>query len=300
MSEAIQGLTIAIRFPDGRAEKLVIDTDRVLVGSGAHCEVRLPPEVAAVEHVELSLKGAGAGVHAQARAMHPLPTINGTGFTQTPVSPDAVIGIGQVQIWASQTLIADDTNVIRKKAQTTSPMTYVLALIALPLAAYILLLDDAQERSAAAPTEVPALWGAGANEASCPQNAPDQALALAQEKRLVAEGKRERRPFHVQDGVAAVPLFETAAACFRTAGQAMAASDMTSAAATLRTKVNEDYRAHQVRLEHALTVSDLPTAQKEVATLRAFTEGKAGPYVVWLSNLERRLQLKLGRNEGKS
>jgi hypothetical protein len=116
----------------------------------------------------------------------------------------------------------------------------------------------------------------------------------------MAEAKRERRPFHVQDGVAAVPLFETASACFRAAGQAAAAGDLASAASTLRTKVNEDYRAHQVRLEHALTVNDLATAQKEVQVLRAFTEGKVGPYVVWLSNLDRKLQLIRGRKQGAS
>lgn len=296
MSEVIQGLTIAIRFPDGRGEQLVIDSDCVLVGSGAHCEVRLAPEWSAVEHVELSL--VGTGVHAKARAMKPLPTLDGMPFTQAQVSAEAVIGIGPVQLRASQTMIADDVQAIRKKAPSTSPRTYALALLAIALMGYILLLDESQDRATAAPADVPSLFTAAAQ--ACPQSAPDQALALAYEKKLMAEGKRERRPFHVQDGVAAVPLFDIAGECFRAAGQAGPAADMTNAAIALRAKVNEDYRAHQVRLEHALTVNDLVTAQKEVSTLRAFTEGRAGAYVVWLSNLDRRLQLKLGRKEGSS
>jgi len=128
----------------------------------------------------------------------------------------------------------------------------------------------------------------------------DQALALALEKKVVAEGKRERRPFHVQDGVAAVPLFETVSACFRVANDATSAQNASSAAAQLRAKIDEDYRAHQVRLEHALNVNDLATAQKEVSVLRAFTEGKSGPYVQWLSNLDRKLQQKVGRKEKTS
>src|SRR4051812_37928605 len=100
MSEPIQGIKVVLRFPDGRVSELVIDADRVIVGSGGHCEVRLPHEMAAVEHVSLTIHGTG--VHAQARVMKPLPTINGSGFTQTPVAPDAVIGVGPVTIWASQ------------------------------------------------------------------------------------------------------------------------------------------------------------------------------------------------------
>jgi hypothetical protein len=178
-AEAVTGFRIVIRFPDGRTEQLVVDSDRVLIGSGAHCEIRLPAEFAAVEHVQLAF--VGGGIHAQARAMQPLPTIDGTGFTQTPVLPDAILGVGPVQIWASQTVIADNPNVIRKKTQPTSPLTYVLAVLAIPLAGYVLLYDEPQDRPTEAPAEVPALWGAPVT--TCPQNAADQALALGQEKR---------------------------------------------------------------------------------------------------------------------
>jgi hypothetical protein len=99
----------------------------------------------------------------------------------------------------------------------------------------------------------------------------------------------------VQDGVAAVPLFETAAACYRAGGETKSAEDAASAGKELRDDVGEDYRTHQVRLEHALAVNDWPTVQKEVRVMLAFTEGKQGDYVTWLSNLDRKLQLKYGR-----
>jgi hypothetical protein len=282
------GLRVAVRYPDGRSETLMVDSDRVLVGSGAHCEIRLPPEYAQGEHIELAL--SGESVHATARALEPLPTINGSGFLQTPVAPDAVLGVGQAQLWVTPAVIEENPNVIRKKAQPTSPLAYLGALLMIPLAGYILFYDEAPDTQPAAPTEVPALWSAPITQ--CPV-APTEALAFALEKKVVAEGKRERRPFHVQDGVAAVPLFETAGACLRVANDPRA-QDATDAAKQLRAKIEEDYRAHQVRLEHALSVSDFATAQKEVAVLRALTEGRSGPYVVWLSNLDRRLQLKLG------
>ena len=295
--EALQGLQIVVRYPDGRTEQLVVDANSVLVGSGAHCEVRLPAEHAAIEHLVLAL--VGGGVHARARSFSPHPTLNGVGFVQTPVLPDAVIAVGGVQLWASVVdLIDHQQQVIRKKAQKTSPLTYVAVAIMLPVAAYLLLAEPPSDSGQTVEGTPPALWGDPVG--TCPQQAHDAALAIGLEKFGVASGKRERRPFHVEDGVGAVPLFETASACFRLAAQPAAADDAAKAARDLRVKINEDYRAHQVRLEHALTVEDWATAQREVSVLRAFTQGKQGQYVVWLSNLDRRLQIKLGRKEGSS
>ena len=112
---------------------------------------------------------------------------------------------------------------------------------------------------------------------------------------MLALGRRERRPFHVQDGVKAVPLFETAAACFKAAGEDKAASDTANAAEELRKDVGDDYRTHRMRLEHALSVSDWHTVQVEARVLLAFLDGQQNDYVTWLSNLDRKLQLKYGR-----
>jgi len=294
MATSVQGLRFHLRHPDGRAEVLTVDSERVLIGSGAHCEIRLPGEHAAVEHVEVTMTPGGA--YAQARALDRLPTINGVEFMQTPVLDSAVLGIGAVQIQISVVEIEDNPNVIKKKTEKTSPMTYVLALVAIPLSLYVIFADEGSGTvSKKMPQEKPALWAEPVK--TCPVQAPDQAGALASEKWVVAEGKAERRPFRVQDGVLAVPLYETAAACFRTAGDEERTKGATEAASNLRAKVGEDYRAHQVRLEHALSVNDLPMAHKEVKILLAFTEGQSGPYVEWLSQVDRQLQLKLGEKK---
>jgi hypothetical protein len=293
MATSVQGLRFHLRHPDGRAEVLTVDSDRVLIGSGAHCEIRLPGEQAAVEHVEVTMTAGGA--YAQARALDRLPTINGVEFMQTPVLDSAVLGIGAVQIQVSVVQIEDNPNVIKKKTEKTSPLTYVLALVAAPLALYVIFADEGSSSTKKMPAEKPELWTEAVK--TCPVQAQDQAGALASEKWVLAEGKAERRPFRVQDGVQAVPLYETAAACFRTAGDEERAKSAGDSATTLREKVNEDYRAHQVRLEHALSVNDLPMAHREVKILIAFTEGQPGPYVEWLSNVDRQLQLKLGEKK---
>ncbi len=292
----IQVLQIRLRLPGERTEELVVDADTVTIGSGAHCEIRLPSEHAAVEHVLLSI--AGGAVYAEARSFDPHPTIDGVGFVRTPVLPESVLGVGPVEIRAAAVGLADPARAARKGGRTVSPLTYALVAVGLPIGIYMVLAGSAGDSPPRPPAEAAALWGAPST--SCPQVGRDAALAVANEKLSVAEAKRERRPFHVEDGVAAVPLFDAAAACFASAGQTEASADAARGAEDLRTKMNQDYRVHQVRLEHAMTVQDWATAQREVKVLRAFTDGQQAPYVVWLSNLDRRITVMLARKEGAS
>ncbi len=293
MATGVQGLRFSVRLPDGRNEVLTVDSDKVLVGSGAHCEIRLPAEHAAVEHLEITMS-VGA-VYATTRAADRLPLLNGVEFMQSPVLPGSVITIGGCQLEVAVVEISDNPQVIKKKTEKTSPVTYLLAILAIPLAAYLILDDDEDKGQSKMPKEAPALWAKA--KPACPVGEVDEATAVASDKWVSAEGKAERRPFRVQDGVNAVPLYETAAACFDVAGKAEESKLAQENADHLRRKVNEDYRAHQVRLEHALGVKDLVTAHKEVKVLRAFTEGLSGDYVVWLANIERQIQLKLGEKK---
>jgi hypothetical protein len=278
------GFKIVVRKPTGGEESLFAQCDKVVVGSGAHCEVRLPIEAAAVEHVELTI--SSGRVYARARAFEPPTTIGGSPFVQGFVDPGVEIGIGALRILASVAEgggPATTAGTAKKKSGTMR-----LAIMgAFGLLLLLLLQQQTESAPSATASSAPAppLWGPP--PAACPQNAPPQALALAEEKMRIAEGKRERRPFHVQDGVAAVPLFELASVCFATAGDEAMASTARQAAADLRARVNEDYHAHQVRLEHALNVKDAPTVLHEATALRALTEGLAGPYVSWLAVVER-------------
>ena len=283
-------LKFRIRYQDGRTEELAVEGDRVLIGSGAHCEIRLPVDQAALEHVSIQT-GAG-GLTADALTFQPTPTINGVPFSKTQLLPDAILGIGQCQIRAVIAQQTDGAAVIQTKKQKTSPATLLLAAVAIPISLYVLMSDDTTTATGPAPKDVPELWGDAVK--TCPQ-AGAQALVIAQEKRGLGDTKRERRPFFVQDGVAAVPLYETAAACFAAGGDAAASKDASDAASTLRKQVAEDYRTHRVRLEHAMSVSDWGTAHREASVLLAFTEGKQCDYVTWLANLERQLQLKYGK-----
>jgi hypothetical protein len=149
-------LRFQIRHPTGQVEHLNVEGERVLIGSGAHCEIRLPIDQSAVESV-LVQRSAG-GVFAQALSFEPPPTINNTPFSQAPLQPESALGIGPVQIYVTLSDTAQGEAVIAKKKQATSPVTLVLAAVCALGAAYYFLLMDEEKGPAPQPTQVPELW----------------------------------------------------------------------------------------------------------------------------------------------
>jgi hypothetical protein len=280
-------LRFQIRLHTGQVDQLSMEAERVLIGSGAHCEIRLPVDQARVEHVLIEL--GPSGIFARALNFEPPPTINNIPFQQAPLPPGAVLGVGGCQILVELAEGAPGTAGGPKKK--TSPLMYIAMAIIVPVGMYTILVDDAPEAQRGSPKQAPELWQAPV--ASCPYTG-GQALAFAREKMAVADAKRERRPFHVQDGVQAVPTYEAAAVCFRAGGDNASGTLAEESAKFLRRDITDDFRTRRVRLDHALTTEDFVSAQKEVRVLLQFCEGKSGDYVTWLSSLDRKLKLKVG------
>ena len=286
-------LRFQTRLPTGQVEQLSIESERVLIGSGAHCEIRLPQAEARVEHVMIEL--GPAGVFARALNFEPPPTINNVPFTQAPLPPGAVLGVSGTQIFVEivegQGMGPNGQAAEKKK----SPLMLIALLLMIPAGGYLFLQDDGSNAKDNQRPQPPELWAAPSNV--CP-HARDRAEALsyARERMASADAKRERRPFHVQDGVLAVPIYETAASCFRAGADNASGQLAEDSAKYLRREINDDFRMRRVRLDHALNTEDYGTAQKEVRVLLQFVEGKSGDYVTWLSNLQRKLKLKLGEN----
>ena len=290
MDDEHQGFRIVIRRLDGSEEEVSAHCDRVVLGSGAHCEIRLPVEYGGVEHVELTI--VNGRIYARARSFDPAPTVGGSPFIQGFVEPGVEIGIGPLRIVASLAEQRGPTRAQASRTNASHTRMAAMAAVAFLLLVAVRLARKGQE--GLAPGGVaPPLWST--TLVTCPQASPDRAIALGEERNRIAQGKRERRPFHVQDGVAAVPLFELASVCFATGRDGERSASSARAASELRAKVDEDYHAHQVRLEHALGIKDMPTARYEVAMLRAFTEGLSGPYVAWLADLGRALRTSGGK-----
>lgn len=296
VKQTMSGAEFRIRYADGRAERLVIDSERVRIGSGAHCEVRLPPEHAAIEHVLVTLRSGG--VQLQALALHPSPTINGSPFTEAPLLPDSILGVGKVEVQIAPIEINENEGAVKKSGgQRASPLSYALILIAIPVLMFIMLRSGSSGKGNAIPADAPPLWSDAAP--ACPHGDKSQAAAFARDQQGMAESKRARSPFFIQDGISAVPMFELAAACFQAAGDVALTEQMTASASALRAELDEAYRVHRARLEHVMKVGDDRTALQEVKILLTMLEGQTGDYVVALSNMSRRLALKLRGEKSK-
>ncbi len=281
-------LKFQTRYPNGQVEQLSVESERVLIGSGAHCDIRLPLDQARVEHI--LLEAHPQGLFVRALSFEPPPTINNVPFTQAPLPPGAVLGVTGTQIYVEVTEGAGQGQGQEKK-KGSSKITLLAMVVMLP-AVYMLFFADEDVGGARQTSKPPPdLWNPPITQ--CPHQ-QQQALAFARERMAVADAKRERRPFHVQDGVQAVPVYETAAACFRAGGDGASAKLAEDAAQFLRREMNDDFRTRRVRLEHALNTQDYVSAQKEVRVLLQFVEGKQHEWVTWLQNLDRQLKLKVG------
>ncbi|HET7538720.1 MAG TPA: hypothetical protein VFK05_02575 [Polyangiaceae bacterium] len=277
-------LRFDITLPDGSKESLQTDAERVLIGRGAHCDIRLPEGSSAVEHVAIEITGTTARL--LARAFTPPPTLNGVAFTELTIGGEAQLGIGPVAIHLSRVGAATDKLALKQpRSSVAVRVVGGFALLILTAMLYF----RATRASEAAPTSVPELWSDV--PATCPMSTAAQARAFAIEKRIVADGKRERHPFYASDGVEAVGLYQTATACFERAGDTSNAEELTLLWQQLRADVNDDFRVRRLRLERALRAHEDEVAIRELTMLRTLTMGKQGPYIDWLNRLARKFSM---------
>lgn len=277
-------LRFDITLPDGSNESFETDAERVLIGRGAHCDIRLPDTESAVEHVVIEV--VGGTLRVVARAFTPPPTLNGDTVTEAAVTGDALIGIGAVRIRIARIEASLDRSFTQPQ-RGSSVLRLLILVAALVLGG--MLFFRAQRTTKSAPGAVPELWSDAPT--TCPVTAPGQARALAAEKRIVADGKRERHPFYASDGVEAVVLYEVSAACFAVAGDPANAQAVRGAADELRSDVNDDFRVRRLRLERALASENDEVAAHEVAMLRTLMIDKQGPYMDWIHALARKLEV---------
>jgi hypothetical protein len=297
-------LNFTIRAPGGRVERLTVDADTALIGSGGHCEIRLLPEDAPVE--QLFVEARSGGVFGEARSMNPAALLNGAPFTQGRLLPDSVLQIGRVQVSVTVSEQNLDAGTKKRQEKSTNPITYVAALVGFPLGFYVLFM--AQNRPAPLPRPVPppALFAASV-ERPCPQNAPGAAAAIAQSQLRLADARRERAPFDPKDGVAAAGLYELAASCLSIAGDRAAADRSKKQAALMQKTMNDEFHVHRVRLERALATKDYEGAKEEIRILMDFMDRDpdreppkgAAEYTGWLASLDRQLELKFGGKKKK-
>jgi hypothetical protein len=278
------GFRFKLTFGDGHIENMLVDAERALIGSAAHCEVRLPPEIAAHEHVEVFAHEGAVHFATKPHARDNLPLLDGTATMEGTWGTASTLRIGDVSMTIELVSLG--------MAKAKPPIWALFVVIpAVALTAVGIALARPVDRALPPIPEAPVLIGP--KDARCPDVAADQKPVLANEKLRVALAMRERSPFAPRDGYEAVALFETAAACFRESDDAEQAKDADDAAEVLRVKLDEDYRLRRVRLEHAYTTHQVHAAKRELNVLIPMTAHRKGPYTEWLAAVDRAATLEI-------
>lgn len=271
-------------YPDGRCESLVAETGQVLIGSAAHCEIRLPAGLFAPEQLRVRLEVDRAELEVLGAA--PPVSCDGRPVQTLSIAEVTTLELGDLKLRISPQRLLETRSGSPARAQLALRLAALLGVLLVPMFGYLYWQKTTARPKAAA--GAPSLW-AGRGGA-CPVQEADRAELLAYEKQRAADGKRERHPFYANEGVEAVLGYEAAAACFSIAGQSAAAERMTQLADELRADIDQDYRSRQLRLEYSLATRDHTTSRHELRVLRTLTAGMSGRYVEWLATLARKLE----------
>jgi hypothetical protein len=269
-----------IRHRSGEQESALIEAERVLVGSAAYCDLRLPMEAAAPEHVLIS---ASAGrLCVEARSAEPLVLVDGTPLPLGHSLEGSVVAIGRTRLAVSLdgSLELARASAARRGGRDLATATALLLLLG--SAAWLTL---APVEDAIAPPPDATLELFSKLQPSCPQQGGREALAFADEQLALAGSRQERLPFVVHEGIAAFDLYETAAACFRVGGDPGRAALAEQAAELLESTLTDEFRSRRLRLSHVLELEDYELARVDLAVLAALTRGKKGEYVQWLEGV---------------
>jgi hypothetical protein len=278
-----RALEVVVHHGERLLLKVVVESGSALIGSGGHCDVRLPPDHIAVEQLFLEIQPGG--LFAEARARVPQVSVDGVPFQRGRVLPDRDFKIGPIKIHAELT----QTKAQTKVEQRVRPRLLVLVALVVPVAAFMALTPQSAEADSDF-RKAPPLFDAAAP--ACNEQNEAAASSAVETWLRDAEGRHERAPFSAEDGVAAVRLYRSAASCLEKFGHAEEAVGAREAADGLARHLERDFHVHRVRLARALGADNVEAARHEVALLRGYLPRGQSDFALWLDYLDRKLGLR--------
>lgn len=278
----MEEIRFEVRHPDGRRERLVVQAARATIGAGAHCDVRLAIDQAAVEHVVVEV--VDDGLRFQGIATTPHATIDGVPLGVRVVPQWGLLKVGDTQIHAAR---APREAAAKQGTSRATMLVRVGCALAVPavLAMFLVAKKGGKEGK---PIELPALFAVGHVE--CPRVESSEARVVGDDQRSIGDAARERSPFEPREAITAVKAYAVAAACYRLANDQDAATEVEVASRELEEATLLDARARRLRLERSLAMKDIELANSDVVVLKRLTEGYQGPFVAWLGGVERQIK----------
>lgn len=269
--------------PDGTSERHRLEGERTTLGRSPVAGIPLvnSPELMP-EHMLFAPRPEGCWVSIAQNAQPPA-FVRGEPFGSGMLPWGTEIQVGSVRL-----RVLDRLPATKAGGSFSSPVT-ILALVLLPLIAWLFLSDGGEALPAVPDVPAPELF---ATVDACPDRGP-AALHRARESAEAASHKAERYAFEAQDGVDAVRLYRVAEVCYRAADRAADARRMQRDGRALERQIDEDYRTHQLRLERALEQERFDEALLESRALVALLRHTEGPYTAWVRLLRRQLQLMM-------
>ena len=288
--EAEQSLHIVITDAGRTAADVVVDQSQVLLGSASHCDVRLGPDKLAKEQLMFELRSGY--LYAEVRASRPQVLLNLSPFHAGRVREDAVLTIGTLEIRAS----AEQRFGAGKKSDKEGVKpTFVAMLFLLGVLFVVALMRLTRTNTQVEAPLAPALFTSA--DKPCPEQGEEGALSAALELIAQADAKRERAPFLPEEGLAAVPLYRTAALCLDLAKAERDAKIVRMRTEALKSRMERDYHLHQVRVYRAIASSDVALLARETHVLGAYLKGTTSAYGAWLDHLQRDLEVEASKNK---
>lgn len=272
---------------DGTLERQRLEGERITVGRSPAATIPIPDaRQLDPEHLMLAPRSEGCWVAVAQNASIPVQ-VRGEPFQHGVVAWNTDLVIGTLRL-----RIADHLPKEQKAGGEKPVSTPVLIafFVIIPLVGWMLLSDPDTGIDATPAGLPPPLF----DEVTTCTTAGGTARHHADRDAEAAIARAERYPFAAQDGVQAVQLYRRAQACYVAVSATTEAQAMAREAEVMSRRIDEDFRTHKLRLERSLGQGRLPDALLETRALLEIFRHRAGhPYVAWLEQLARQLQLAI-------
>ncbi|MET0385158.1 MAG: FHA domain-containing protein [Polyangiales bacterium] len=270
-----------------RSEHFELRAGVLRIGSAAHCDVRLLPDEAGPEQLLIEATERGVVLCNLSRDQPVL--LDGRPLVAAALLEATVrVELGpltlSIQPLGPEVPGADAGQSLFKRVRQAA------LVIGVAVAYYAVLHEEPKSTAFDYSVPTPQLFEAQAGTACRYRDEPGRARAFAEEQLAAAEGKRERSPYDIREGVQAVPLYDAATACLSAIGDQAAAHESHAARQQLARRLQEDLRAHQVRLEWALERRRFAAAVPEVRAMRELLDGRRDPHAQWIAAVSRELR----------